>query len=191
MTNIQNPGDFPTEQQPITEIQIGQWFHPFTNYDDVPYEETDFEDFRAKNFSVNIEKLGRIDLPLVWSRLSQEGQEGFPELIVLPFGIKIIDGADLTTEERKMETRLLFLDIETEPHKWNPNNFPYTVTVRLPDETEISLYNNEEGHEVSEGPKFYGGITKNGEEFDNVLIPEAENVLSKVQIKFGHAEVIK
>lgn len=189
MTNIQNPGDFPNpeEKQPVAEVKIGEWFTPFPDYANTPYEALR-DDHRSKRAFFRVNGIGDQMATLEWTRTPSENEEIKTRtdnvLVALPSGAKIIQGNMLPEEESIVEARLMGIDIEALDDNVK---FPYRVGVRLPDGTEATLLTVMLGPEKFYPDFFEGEIRhgeRDGESIGQIVIPEIATIVEKVQIRF-------
>ena len=182
-------------EQPTPErvVQMGEWFSPFQNYEALPYRKNT-EDYRSKDASPHIlSGIGEISVGLAWvgnqaNLNTYEKGDSDAVLIALPFDTGIIKESDMLEESKKIEARLMFLEIAIQTEK-NVRGY-----VRLPDGTEVALKSEIEGYVDEDGNQsWFGGEIKggrrDGEIVDTIAIPEIASVIEKIQIKFVPKEV--
>lgn len=167
-------------------IEVNEWFTPFPNYDDIPYEIAE-QNYRRKSIKVNVANICNLELELYWD---QEMFEQFASedhisthLLVLPASAKLLDDKGLFEEQKQIESRILQLDIDCVDTKWVGRGLPITVELELPDGSLISAPILEDG--VNPPTVMNNWVEENSQtNFFTPVIPEVENILGKIQMRF-------
>lgn len=113
MTNIHNPGDFPTPQEehqeprPERVVEIGEWFNPFEKYDSLP-RATDYENEHSKEVPFNVNGVGRFEASTYYRKDQLElGTKKEPVIVMLPDKDRVLSPEDL----KKLELEAIKISI--------------------------------------------------------------------------------
>lgn len=177
----------PQEDQPKERvIEVNEWFTPFENYDDIPYDKPDLNDpeqARYKRKTFKLANVGNFRTTLWWEPylVDPEGAEGESYILVLPASEKVIDGTELQREQEKMETRPMKLEVDFVDEKFYGKSLPYNLEVELPSGTVISAGMD---YGEADGPSAFDNWTMNREKFHGPVIPDIENLIAKLNFRF-------
>lgn len=166
---------------PFKEVALGEWFQPFQNYYEIPYD-VERQAYRLKTLHLLVLELGRFSIGFDWDRESKwvAGTKG---ITVLPFGEEKVDLENFEKIEMKLESRLFAMMVFCDEEKSVGRNFPYKVEMILPSGQKLVSFFGEKGKvEESDEPVAQDWST-NGEQDLVLLIPEVEQVLEKIQMR--------
>lgn len=165
-------------------IELGEWFNPFFNYENLPYK-YEREDYRVKTVPFIIHPIGKFKIDTIWDRGSGYGRE--KALVVLPFGEEEINVEDFPNYEEKIESRLVDIGAIYVEGKYDGQDFPYQIEVRLPSgKVFVNPFETPDGITSLTGS---GGWQEGkGNEKNWLLFPEVENILEKIQMRIAPKE---
>ncbi len=187
----------PPEGQPKERvIEINEWFTPFEDYDQIPYDKprkNDSPEIRHKGKYFQLANVGAFNATLWWANelVDPDEAEGEKYLLILPATEKIIDGRELKSEQEKMELRPMALTVEFEDSKLIGKTLPFNLEAELPSGTiisadfipfSLSLFDNTPSEK--EPPSTFDNWKINGESFHEPIIPEVGSLIGKLQFRF-------
>jgi hypothetical protein len=164
-------------------VEIGEWFNPFINYDDQPYE-INREKYAVKEFPVFIKPIGKTTMSTIWDRESEWDGDA---LIYLPFGQQEIKMENFPKFEEKIESKLVDIGLSSDENQYLGKLLPpYQLEIKTPDEqiyfNRFINYEDElsNPHTIS----FYWQRQQgNNNQKKWLLFPEVENILEKIQMR--------
>jgi hypothetical protein len=186
----------PQEGQPKERIiEVNEWFTPFEGYDDIPYDSLKGkitgphgipatpENYRTKKLFFELANVGKFSAAFWWdeSLVDPEEARGESYLLALPASEKIIEGVDLKSEQKKMETRPMKAEIDILEKNFIERDFPYRLEVELPSGAIItsSMEKDDDGK-----PSSFDNWDFNGNKLNGLVVPETQNLIGKVGFRF-------
>lgn len=190
------PEDKPELEKPEPRvIEVNEWFTPFTDYDALPYDtlpgEKPYRGFpdtqRSKKLYFQLANVGRFKVILhYYQGLVDEAEDFETYLLVLPMSEKIINGLELKKEQKMMETRPMYLELEFLDKALHGQTLPYNLEAELPSGQIISaeLKPIEGADELEIRPQTTKHWVINNQGFDDPQIPEVSNIIGRIQLRF-------
>lgn len=190
------------EQQPAPEDQpqervteLNEWFTPFENYDDIPYQPpTDMsgrpsthEKSRSKSIDFELANVGKFYVNVWWDDelVEPELAEGEKYLLVLPTSEKLIGGSQMKTEQERMETRPMALTVGATNLERQKAESLESIEAELPSGLIVSneiWYDYTIEDETKDNIFTSGGWKLDGESFDDLLVPDTASLMQKLRI---------
>ena len=195
MTDLTPPEGQPKERV----IELDEWFTPFENYDDIPYDnkptpatayvDPNGENSREKIVYFELANIGRFRVSVWWDEelVDPELAEEEKYLLVLPTSEKLIGGGEMKAEQEKMETRPMEIYIGFKDEGLRGKYLPYRVELKLPSGSIASAVI---GPAIvpTDLPSSHDMWSIDDEEINGVLIPETQSLISKLQLRFVSKE---
>lgn len=187
-------------KEPVKEVELGRWFKPFEEYENIPYE-FHRADYRFKSKAVRVKGLDQFEVALHWD----EGDFLFDDektkhLLVLPQGETLISESQIKKEAEKMETKFMQLagfrtDYNSKlaketssgltPTTEDPIGTKYSVEVQLPSGTviESKVFLSNDGVDNWTVGTSFTNVEFATYKVRSILIPENEFILGKIQMR--------
>lgn len=170
-------------------IEVNEWFTPFEDYDQIPYDKNPdgatLDADRSKKLYFQLANVGRFNVTLWWSTdlVNPREAEGEKYLIVLPTSEKFIDGSELKSEQEKMEMRPMKIEVEFDNDKGDlKESLPYNIEVELPSRSIVSA--GMDINNSTDGPGAFDNWDINGDKIHSPVIPETGNLINKLNFRF-------
>ncbi len=197
-TGNEQPKPTQSEVQPKERvIELNEWFTPFHNYDELEYlTEPEYKDWwRAKSTVVELKGVDKFQISLGWNQakhdLWKKNEPRGDHLLVLPNGEKILKPSDIVDEQKKTESRFMHFGVSSDSwSEWRGKEMPFGVELELPSGTIITApfvtEKNLSNGQSSAWPDVDGHwtITGSGEKFMRPIIPELENIIDRLKLRF-------
>ena len=176
-------------------MEVNEWFTPYTDYDALPYDTLPggkpyrgFPDTqRSKELYFQLANVGRFKVELnYYQDLVDEAVDFETYLLVLPASEKIINGLELKKEQKMMETRPMYLELDFLDKALQGQTLPYNLEAELPSGQIISaeLKPIGEDDELTNRPQTKEHWAINNQGFDDPQIPEVANIIWKDPTSF-------
>lgn len=166
------------EKEPqIKAVEVGEWFRPFENYDEIPYFDRKPQpmgkrvQFRAEGVNWGI--------TLSWEQAEYEsrgfGVEGSQVLIVLPAKEIVVKPEEIVNWQKQLEEKLMVLIIGIDDEDLVEDPEKYQTVVRLPSGREIKSQIIEDCVTTE--------WKTSGKTYTDVFLPDVANIMEKVAVK--------
>ena len=167
-------------EQPEKSVEIGEWFKPFERYEDQPYDYLR-EDYRAKGVDFVVDQIGKFNAGL--SSVEDAEYNDGDGIVILPFKDDHINISNHREASEKYESRLMSISVISSEKKHLDQDLPYAVEIRTPTN---NIYQSP--FETNDMPGWQPPFTfdwydQQGNEITVLLVPEVENVLSRIEIR--------
>lgn len=172
----------PTEegQNVNREVEVGEWFNPFTDYDGIPYK-SHSDDNLLKLLEFKVKGLGKMEYALESVRV-----DGKPnDRILLQYSDDLLGQRTIEGWQQQFETRLLEFSSIMPKQNGLPKVFPYKLVLRSPEgkEYEVEFAEGEESFFPLFGTWREREIIEDNQEQFDVFIPEASNIIERLKCK--------